>query len=236
MRHWSLTRMLCRPARSPRSFSSRFPGGTRRSSRDRAAWRMSSLRCASRLTASPNLGVRWRCQTAAVSRSRNDSSTSRACNGQRDERRPLSLVAPACSLSASRTASGSAGTTRPAGGPRRGRHSLTPAHPVVGDRRPRQSATASAPAFNRRRSLRESCAVWGRSGACGGRLGHTTGGGPPRGPHGHRSATLMTTATTTAPRRSPLGVRRRQSERVPALARLGVDRTPVRTRTSWEER
>ena len=102
---------------------------------------------------------------------------------------------------------------------------------------PRRAPSTSAPVWTSV-ALCGGCpgAVWGRSGACGGRLGHTTGGGPPRGPHGHRSATLMTTATTTAPRRSLPRVRRRQSERVPALARLGVDRTPVRTRTSWEER
>src|SRR6266571_1870766 len=37
MRHWSFTRMLCYPFRSPFNASSRFPGGARKSSKSRAA-------------------------------------------------------------------------------------------------------------------------------------------------------------------------------------------------------
>jgi len=37
MRHWSLIRMLCCPARLPASASSRFPGGTRRDIKSDAA-------------------------------------------------------------------------------------------------------------------------------------------------------------------------------------------------------
>jgi hypothetical protein len=43
MRHWSLTRMLYWPARAPASFSSRFPGGTRRSLMFSAALMRTSL-------------------------------------------------------------------------------------------------------------------------------------------------------------------------------------------------
>lgn len=48
MRHCWFTRMLYCPLRSPRSFSSRLPGGTVRSSRTSAASRISNFRSAAR--------------------------------------------------------------------------------------------------------------------------------------------------------------------------------------------
>src|SRR6266540_4838612 len=48
IRHWSLMRMLCSPNRSPASFSSRLPGGTRRSSSVVAASSWTSFRSATR--------------------------------------------------------------------------------------------------------------------------------------------------------------------------------------------
>ena len=65
-------RMLYCPARSPRSFSSRLPGGTRRSSRDSAASSISSLRSAGRRTDGENDFTGSRRKSRSVSLSPND--------------------------------------------------------------------------------------------------------------------------------------------------------------------
>src|SRR5579875_950712 len=75
IRHCWLTRMLYWPARSPASFSSRCPGGTRRSASTSAASSMASLRQAARCSGGSSLRERLRCQTASVSLSPNDRST-----------------------------------------------------------------------------------------------------------------------------------------------------------------
>ena len=65
-----INRMLYCPSRSPRSFSSRFPGGTRRSSSDSAASRSNNLRSAGRCTGGGNFFTRSRRNRRSVSLSR----------------------------------------------------------------------------------------------------------------------------------------------------------------------
>ena len=57
-------------------FSSRFPGGTRRSDSISAASNIASFRQAARCNGRSSLGARLRCQTASVSLSRKERSTS----------------------------------------------------------------------------------------------------------------------------------------------------------------
>ena len=64
--------MLYCPTRSPRSRSSRFPGGTRRSLSVSAASMINNLRFAIRCRSEPNLRTRSRRQTRSVSVSPND--------------------------------------------------------------------------------------------------------------------------------------------------------------------
>ena len=62
--------MLCCPARSPRSRSSRLPGGTRRSSSPTAASSIRSFRRATLCTSGPNRLIRCRSKSRSASRSR----------------------------------------------------------------------------------------------------------------------------------------------------------------------
>ncbi len=78
IRHCSLTRILWKPCQSPRSASSRLPGGERRSSRVRAALTISSLRRATGTTSAGKLRTRlvrlpW--YRSAVARSPNEAIT-----------------------------------------------------------------------------------------------------------------------------------------------------------------
>lgn len=61
--------MLYCPCLSPLSFSRRFPGGTRKSSRTFATLRISSLRPALRWTSGGSFRENWRLKTFSVSRS-----------------------------------------------------------------------------------------------------------------------------------------------------------------------
>jgi hypothetical protein len=67
--------MLCCPARSAASFSSRFPGGTVRSARVSAASSIASFRQAARCKGGSSFRDRLRRQMASVSLSRKDRST-----------------------------------------------------------------------------------------------------------------------------------------------------------------
>jgi hypothetical protein len=71
IRHWSFTRTLCCPLRSPRSFSSRFPGGTNRSASDWAASSNTNLRSMTRWRSAGYRRTRSRANKRAVSLSPN---------------------------------------------------------------------------------------------------------------------------------------------------------------------
>ena len=75
IRHWSLTRTLYWPARLPDSFSSRLPGGTRKSLMLSAALMRTSLLYASLLSSGLSFFTNRRCQIASVSLSRNERIT-----------------------------------------------------------------------------------------------------------------------------------------------------------------
>src|SRR5262249_30299685 len=75
IRHWSLIRMLCCPARSPRSASSRLFGGTRRSRRICALFSIRSFLRATCWISVGSLLDRSPRQTLSVSRERNERIT-----------------------------------------------------------------------------------------------------------------------------------------------------------------
>jgi hypothetical protein len=106
MRHCWFTLMLYCPARSPRNFSSRLPGGILASSRVSAASNINNLRSAARWVCWSSRCERSRRQTRSVSLSAKERSTSQynatryyratlwACSGRRGRTSHFSCCGP----------------------------------------------------------------------------------------------------------------------------------------------